>query len=225
LIVLNGDYTITPRRGGTPILCESKPRQRARRQERVWDWVWHKRVNYFLSVGALLYLAALPAIDWIWPPATCAGPQCLLSPVIATLGEFIPGFAAPWISAFSTTPGRTVVAVAILAFLLWRGEALQNRIRTEMRTLWEESLDLRPAGQEPPRSGKWVRRLRRSHCYQRSLQFLKWRLAPNAFGVTLLGLLVTALVSGGMLVTLRWLIGLTSNPRCVLPRHQNSTQR
>jgi uncharacterized protein (DUF2235 family) len=189
-IVLNGAYTVIPRPGGRKTPAEIAPLQREQTQERVWDWVWHKRVNYFLSVGASLYLALLPVLNWMCAPAPCTGPQCLLAPIISTVGQFVPGFAAPWINAFAATPGRTVVAVLLLTWLLIRSGILKERIRTDMRALWEQSLGL-PRVTAPPRpSASWIRGLRSARSYQVTLQKLKWKLAPNVFGPLLLGLII-----------------------------------
>ena len=202
-IVLNDAYTTIPRPGGRAVPVEMAPYQRAQDQERVWDWVWHKRVNYFLSVGVSLYLALLPALNWMHAPAPCTGPQCLLAPLISTVGQFVPGFAAPWINAFAATPGRTAVAALLLTFLLIRSGVLKDRIRTDMRALWEPSLGL-PCVTQPPRpSAPWIRRLRSSYCYQRALQFLKWQAAPNGFGVLLLAVTIFFLFSAPAVLVLR----------------------
>jgi uncharacterized protein (DUF2235 family) len=179
---------------------------RAQEQERGWDWVWHKRVNYFLSVGVSVYLALLPGLNAYYSTPPCAGPQCLLAPAISTIGEFVPGFAAPWINAFAATPGRTAIAILALTLLLIRSGVLSDRIRTDMRALWEQSLSLPPVSRPPRPSAAWVRRLRSSRRYQVTLQTLKWRLAPNGFGVLLLLGIVAALVVLPGSVALRWSI-------------------
>jgi len=202
-IVLNDAYTVVPRPRGRAAPAELAPLQREQAQERVWDWVWHKRVNYFLSVGVSLYLALLPVLNWMNATAPCTGPQCLLAPVISTVGVFVPGFASPWISTFAATPGRTVVGALLLTLLLIRSGVLRQRIRTDMRALWEESLGLPRVTALPGPSAAWVRKLRSSRGYQVALQTLKWRFAPNVFGFSLLAFLVLAVFAAPAILALR----------------------
>ena len=63
---------------------------------------------------------------------------------------FLPGFAGPRIAAFAATPSWTVIFVAVLASLLWRSGVLQDRIRSEMRALWERTLGLHAVTAPPP---------------------------------------------------------------------------
>ena len=207
-LVLPKEYNTIPGSTTPPSLRETPAAAglRAELQERVWDWVWHKRVNYFLSVAASVYLALLPALNAYYSTPPCAGPQCLLAPLISTIGEFVPGFAAPWIDTFAATPGRTAVAVFVLTLLLLRSAALRDRIRTDMRSLWEQSLALPPVSRPTQPSVAWVRRLRSSHWYQVTLQALKWRLAPNGFGILFLLGIVAALFVLPASVVLRWSI-------------------
>jgi uncharacterized protein (DUF2235 family) len=203
-IVLPGAYSIesTAGSGLTPPAHETSPALRAGDQERVWDRVWQRRVNYFLTMAASAYLLFFPLWHAFWPPTACVGPQCLLSPAIYAAGNLVPGIAQPWINAFAATPGRSVAALLVIAFLLARGRNFQTQTRDEMRALWERSLDLpgRTAAPRPTRS--WIRRLRGSAVYQRFFQFLKWWFLPVIFGMALL------LTSIGLGVALAGMAGL-----------------
>jgi uncharacterized protein (DUF2235 family) len=203
-IVLNGAYNVIRRSGAPAGPTEGAPSQRAQAQERVWDWVWHKRVNYFLTLGASIYLGFLPVLNLITAPAPCAGPQCLLAPVIKTVGQFLPGFAGFWVNAFAATPGRSAVAAVILTLLLIRSGVLQQRIHTDMRALWEQSLGLNQVSGPAKSSAAWVRKLRESRGYQLSLQYLKWRALPNMFGFVVLGTMILALLTTSAAFVARW---------------------
>jgi hypothetical protein len=203
-IVLNGAYNVIGRPKAGAGSEETTPLQRAEDQERVWDWVWHKRVNYFLTLGASIYLGFLPVLNLMTAPAPCAGPQCLLAPVIKTVGQFLPGFAGFWVNAFAATPGRTAVAALILTVLLMRSGILQQRIRAGMRALWEQSLGLDRVSVQPKSSAAWIRKLRKSRRYQLSLQCLKWRALPNIFGFVLLGTMILAFLTTSAAFVVRW---------------------
>jgi uncharacterized protein (DUF2235 family) len=181
--------------GGTP---EPSPGARVGQQETVWDWVWHKRVNYFMTVGVSIVLASLPLWQLYSRPAACVGPQCLLSPIIEAAGEFLPGLAQPWISAFARTPGLFALLLSLLASLLMRSDSLQTTIRDSMRALWMRSTQAPPPEPKLSQSGTWVRKLRSAYAYQRVFQSLKWTILPSVFGVALLflAIAVTAVCAG-----------------------------
>ena len=215
-IVLPGDYRIIPPSNPPPHPVEPYPKDRAGAQERVWNWVWHKRVNYFMSLGVSLYLAGLPLWNWLWPPSSCAGVQCLLTPIVLAIGEFVPGFAQPWIATFAYTPGRAALATVVLAALLIRSSVLQDRIRTDMRALWEGSLGLPAVTSPPPMTGRWVWSLRSWPTYQRGLQWLKWKALPNGFGPALLALILatTVYVCGLVILRINIWVNEYANLRC-----------
>src|SRR5690606_8900042 len=117
-IVLPSTYDV---QGGLP--RERCPSLRAEAQEQVWDHVWRRRVHYFLTLGLTLGLVALP----LMPPASgaCVGPQCAvfgwiegISPGIEMVGNWLPGFAAPWIDAWAARPGVFLVLVGGIVLLL-----------------------------------------------------------------------------------------------------------
>src|SRR5262249_24215768 len=63
-IVLPGDYS-TEATAGSLLPAPSREShaaaaERAEEQERVWDRVWQRRVNYFLTMGVSAYLLFLP---------------------------------------------------------------------------------------------------------------------------------------------------------------------
>jgi len=193
-IVLPGAYTVVATGGAVAPPPEFEAAKRAIEQERVWDRVWHRRVNYFLTVFVSAHLLLFPAWHALAPPPACVGPQCLLSPAIYAVGALLPAIAEPWIDAFAATPGRAAATLLVLVLLLRRSRLLHVRSRDDMRALWEQSLGLRPETVAPPATAPWVRRLRAHPRYQRFFQWLKWQAAPAVFGVSLL-LMVLALVA------------------------------
>ena len=185
-IVLPGHYVVVSTDGRTAPPQEFDASKRTAAQERVWDRVWHRRVNYFLTVAVSGYLALLPLWHSLWPPTACVGPQCLLAPVIYATGGLVPAVAHPWIDAFAATPGRSVLALLVIVFLLGRSRQLQTQSRDDMRALWETSLGLNPVTTAPRPVKEWVRRLRTHPGYQRFFQSLKWTILPAGVGVALL---------------------------------------
>jgi len=187
-VVLPGAYSVVST-AKSPLPAparEAAPAARAAEQERVWDRVWKRRINYFMTMGVSAYLLLFPLWHAFWPPTACVGPQCLLSPAIYAVGGLVPAVGQPWINAFAAAPGRSVVALIIIAFLLARSRNLQTQTRDDMRALWEGALNLPPRTVAPPKTQAWIRRLRGSSVYQRFFQCLKWWALPVVFGMTLL---------------------------------------
>ena len=198
-IVLPDSYTIVRTGPGpSPRPAESSPLKRAEDQERVWDRVWKRRVNYFATVGFSAYLLLLPLWNSFWPPSACVGPQCVLIPAIRAAGSVIPAIAQTWVDAFAAAPGRSAVVLAVIALLLGRSKRIQTESRDEMRALWEKSMGLTAATSAPKATNRLIRKLRQHPAYQRFFQSLKWTVLPVVFGWLILGiaaLLVIALLT------------------------------
>jgi len=201
---------------GCAICNEIAASNRAATQEEVWDWVWHKRVNYFLTVFVSLALAALPLWQRYSPPTACIGVHCLISPAIESVGAFAPGFVQPWTAAFARTPGVFTIFISALLLLLQRSSKLKAIIEDSMRTMWDRSLELPHAPTPVASPGPWVRSLRTARWYQRMFQIMKWGLLPNLFGFLLLltgAALVLAALTVGALRTGIW-FAETSDALC-----------
>lgn len=157
---------------------------RAAAQERVWDIVWCRRWVYFTTVIVTVLLFSLPLFQTLYPPSACGGLLCLLSPGIAALGAFLPGFLDFWPASFARSPGFFLLAVVAVVFLRGKGATLSRRIDDSMRDLWR-----RPAPSSPGAHASWAYRLRSSRAYQRFFQLLKWKIAPHSFGFLVLACL------------------------------------
>jgi hypothetical protein len=140
---------------------------RANAQETVWNWVWGRRVVYFLTVFASLYLALLP-VD---------------HPPIGLAGAVLPGFAAPWIEAFKSNPGVFAWRAGLVAGLLLAGGWLQGKIAGRMRGLWEEIIVAgpRPRSSLSPLPGDPLYRLRSHPAYQAFFRILTRQVIPFVF--------------------------------------------
>jgi uncharacterized protein (DUF2235 family) len=193
-IVLPGDYDVEG--GGTP---EPHAAVRAQAQERVWDAVWRRRVNYFLTIAFTLGLAAMGFL----PPSesSCVGPQCVITPVLRTVGDFLPGFLARWIDAFADRPLTFLVLAAAIAWLMAHTRRTEQSIRDRMRALFRLSMSApgpTPAALEHAEHERgFIRGPRSSRLYQASLQYLKWRALPAGAAV-LLYMAIGAVVYGAV---------------------------
>jgi uncharacterized protein (DUF2235 family) len=158
---------------------EHHPQLRAAAQERVWDRVWHRRVGYFVTLGVTFALIYLGFRD---PPIeSCSGPQCVLSPALLTLSDWLPSFAGRWIEAYASRPGIFLVLAIALALLLRHTTQTEQALRDSMHRLFALSADPNAANQlsAQAQTAGVVWRLRKSSAYQRALQAVKWRASPG----------------------------------------------
>jgi uncharacterized protein (DUF2235 family) len=178
-IVLPQEYQVVTDAGelvpNTSHPVDTHAATRARRQGKVWDWVWGRRIVYFLTVFTALYLAALPLIEKWRPGRGAASPFEVVTPLIDLAGAFLPSFVKPWLDAFRNSPGRFVVGVLVMILLMWIGGWMQTRIRDLMRVIWNE-----PA-KTAERDESWIHRLRSAGPYKAFFYVLKHWILPTIF--------------------------------------------
>lgn len=216
-IVLPGRYAVVDRKGAIsdlplpghkpiplpcPIEDSEQARQRALDQEWVWNHVWFRRVFYFSSILALLFIAAMPLT---MPAAeTCIGPGCFLAPAIDGAGSFLPGFVQPWLASWRTHPANFAWAMLIFSGLLFLGGVRQTMIGDAMRPRWRY-LTKAPLPAPPGPRGdvrqSGLYRLRMAKAYQTAVCVLKRNITPTLAGLAVLFLLVAAVSRIGVTAT------------------------
>jgi uncharacterized protein (DUF2235 family) len=162
---------------------------RALRQEKVWDWVWARRVTYFLTVFASLFLAALPLIN-IWKPGRGpASPAEVIVPAIDLVGALLPSFVKPWLEAFRNSPGRFLGGALAVGVLMYVGGWIQGSIRDRMRQIW------RTPGATAQQPSGFVYRLRTAGPYRAFFYLLKHWILPSIFAFLIFVCLASAVVA------------------------------
>jgi len=141
-IVLPKTYDVVTHAGGlvrnTATTTDKHADTRATRQGKVWDWVWSRRIVYFLTVFSSLYLVALPLIEKWRPGGGAASRFEFVIPLIDLVGNFLPNFAKFWLDAFRNSPGRFTAGVALVIVLMIIGAWMQTHIRDLMREIWKK---------------------------------------------------------------------------------------
>jgi uncharacterized protein (DUF2235 family) len=155
---------------------------RASSQERAWDFVWYRRILYFVTLAASMLLALFPKI--VDASRHEHGPLAFFdSHVLSPLGATLPNWLQPWIAAFSAAPGWMLCAVSAL-LLSWTLSAhVEARIDASAELAWRH-LKHRGKKPEPYRRGL-VYRLRSSRLLVAPYLHVARSAVPFAFAVTL----------------------------------------
>jgi hypothetical protein len=155
-------------------------RTRADTQEHIWNDIWKRRIVYFATVAATVWLFAYPLLRSAPKSDEYTSPIRWVSDIIRIVGNFLPGFTETWINGFARSPGRFVLLLLLVGGLTWFGARLASRISDRMGAIWR-GIPLAPPGLP----NNWIYRLR-SHRYYIALhEGLKRTWAPALFAILL----------------------------------------
>ena len=158
---------------------EQHPPARLALQENAWDFVWWKRVAYFATVAATLWLVILPFKNRVGTGAPVE--RNAASRLILTLGEYLPSGAERWVHYYAGEPLSLALGGGVLIALTSLGRWLQGRLGGRMRRAWLDTTTGAPAP-APPRPSLLCA-VRCSRVYQGTLAFARGKLYPNLFGI------------------------------------------
>ncbi len=159
---------------------------RAQAQEHVWNDVWKRRIVYFATVGATLWLFAYPLLRSQPRAAEFTSPFRWVSDIIRIIGRFLPGFAETWTNGFARSPRQFVLLLLLVAGLTWLGSRIASRISDRMGTIWRRTPSA-PTGL-PDDS---IYRVRSNRSYIAFHEGLKHKWAPAFFAAMFVYLAVT----------------------------------
>ena len=130
-------------------------RGREKTQEHVvGSSIWRRRIIYFLTVIASVYLLAYPVASQLTAADEYTSRLRPLSDVIRMVGMALPGaISSRWINAYARDPLSFVLHAGLVALLLWLSASLRSRITDQMRCAWRVSLskfDIHGRHAEPP---------------------------------------------------------------------------
>ena len=183
--------------GHNPFEHPTQSTSRAHEQERAWNWVWGRRVVYFLTVFASVYLAILP----IGRPSKlggCSSGLCFLSSAIGMIGSFLPAFATPWVETYKANPGLFALRAGLVVCLLLAGGWLQAKITARMRRIWNPIIAAgpRPVANPQPAPRDLLYRLRSHPAYKAFWRALTQRVLPFLFLLLIVVAVPTAVSRG-----------------------------
>src|SRR5262245_8865208 len=191
---------LTPSQFGVEEDDEAKARGDA--QEHVWNEIWKRRIVYFATVGATMWLLIFPLVSAARREDEFTSPIRWVSDLIRIVGAFLPGFAQPWIDGYARAPVSFVLLAALVGGLTWWGTRIATRISVRMGTIWCGSSHA-PSGL--PKN--FIYRLRSSDAYVAFHDKVKYWWAPAIFALLLVYL--GACLASHLLFNIQDVAGLT----------------
>jgi uncharacterized protein (DUF2235 family) len=175
-IVKDDGEIITPDTYG----LETSPHalERAQAQEHVWNDVWKRRLIYFGSVGATIWLVVFPLISGSRRIDEFTNPFRWFSDIVRTAAPFLPKIASTWIDGYARAPRSTMLLIALVGFFLWWGTSIASRIAIRMGEIWDKDASA-PTGLP----ANWIYRLRSHPWYIAFHDGLRRRWAPVFFAL------------------------------------------
>jgi uncharacterized protein (DUF2235 family) len=168
---------------------ERRALERHKRQEVIWNWVWGRRIVYFITLFLTLALAFMPLWVGMAPRAPLfTDGRAWIGSVINGATAVLPEFARPLIDTYSRNPFYFLLLFVLILVFLAVGRLLEAMLRDRIRRLWWSAL----ASNTAPLEGRAASRLRglRDHPrYQAAWQIFKWHVMPNVLGPIMLLLL------------------------------------
>jgi uncharacterized protein (DUF2235 family) len=199
-VVKGSGAIVTPDQYGFETSAAAKTRADA--QEHIWNEIWKRRIVYFATVGATVWLLVFPLVSGAQRADEFRSPVRWISDIIRLVGGFLPGFASTWVDGYARAPIPFVLLSLLVAFFTLWGMRIASRISNRMGAIWRKTPSA-PAGL--PDNG--IYRLRSNRAYIWFHEGLKRRWAP-AFFALLFAYLGLSLVSH-VLYNIQDVAGLT----------------
>jgi hypothetical protein len=121
-----------------PHPIDSHSHQRSAVQDDVWNWIWLRRVVYFLTVFATLFVAATPVWVIYAPGFGKDEVGGFVNPIVNAAASFLPSFLGPWWIAFRDGPGFVLGGAIVALLLMGYGTSLQQGIHDVSRLAWHD---------------------------------------------------------------------------------------
>lgn len=152
------------------------PKGRSVIQNDVWNWIWLRRIVYFLTVYAAAFVAFIPFFVIYHPRFGHDIVGNFVNPLVNAAASFLPAFLAPWFVAFRDGPGFVLIGVIAVGVLMAFGTNLKETISDVSRVAWHA-----PATHQPITGWRAsVYRLRRLGVYRAFFYLLTNWILPTA---------------------------------------------
>ena len=105
-------------------------------QDDVWNWIWLRRVVYFLTVFCTLFVASIPFFVIYAPGFGRGSVGGFVNPIVDAAASFLPAALDPWFVAFRNAPGFVLIGAVAIGVSLLFGANLQQTVRDVARVAW-----------------------------------------------------------------------------------------
>lgn len=133
--VVRDDGTVLPP-NSAPYESDAEALARSAAQDRLWNFVWMRRIVYFLTLAATFHLIAFWLFHRWVPEREFDNPIRMVSEALRAVQSVLPGAARWWINLYASNPVAFVAGVVVLVLLLALGSKLSGKIADGMRTIW-----------------------------------------------------------------------------------------
>jgi uncharacterized protein (DUF2235 family) len=174
-----------------PVETVAAAKLRAHEQEKVWNYVWMRRIVYFSTVAASFHLGAF----WLFydrdPEQEFTSKIRMVSEAVRLMESFLPHALHWWTDWYAANPVPFALGVIAVVATIAMGSRLGAKIRDAMRLLWTSAA---LAGAIPDSATHTaIYALRTSAPYQWTLRALKQHVLPFLSALVLIWLGATGL--------------------------------
>jgi hypothetical protein len=117
---------------------DAEVNERCEAQKFIWNQVWRRRLIYFVTVFASIYLALYPLVATPDSSGEFQTRLHLVSTAIRALNAFPPGALSLWIEAYARDPSHFAVLGCLVVLLIWLGVKLGTKIEERMERIWRQ---------------------------------------------------------------------------------------
>jgi type VI secretion system (T6SS) phospholipase Tle1-like effector len=108
-------------------------------QEDIWNQVWRRRIVYFITVFATIYIVLYPLAVAVDSSGEYSTRLSLVSGAIRAIGQVLPGVFSLWIDAYARDPSHFIVLGSLVAVLILLGVKLGRTIEDKMERVWRQA--------------------------------------------------------------------------------------
>ncbi|KAA0069964.1 DUF2235 domain-containing protein [Tardiphaga sp. P9-11] len=134
-VILRSDGTVE-RLGDNTFETPAQAVARHARQERLWNYVWMRRLAYFATLAASFHLAAFWLFHDRQPAHEFASRFRLVSETVRFIESFLPRSFHWWTDWYAANPEWFLGGIALVALFIGIGSMLSGWITDGMRVVW-----------------------------------------------------------------------------------------
>jgi uncharacterized protein (DUF2235 family) len=188
--VIVGSNTAVTQLGPATFETPAQAKQRFEAQERLWNFVWMRRLAYFATLAASFHLVAF----WLFHDLNKAHEYDtqfrMISETVRSFESFLPRSVHWWTDWYAGNPEWFAGGILAVAALMGVGNLLSGRIKDGMRIIWETR------GEASPVSGilhEGIYRFRTSWAYRGLIKVGKRHVLPFFLAAAMVWYVATAL--------------------------------